>query len=150
MLRTSSAGAFFALMALTVTGCESTTEPAQLEGFYYATAVNGGSLPARRIEWFSNSAGSCERDLDGADLSFSGQTQFDLFLHYTLRCNGLPPDRSSRHIGGAYSRDGSDLTMYPTTATNETIVDAELRGRSVIIVVRRNDTDFELRFLPGQ
>jgi hypothetical protein len=137
------------LLLLAFVACESPAgPPEQLEGAYYASSVNGHALPLQRIEWFSNSAGSCERALDGADLFFSGQTEFALFVHYTLDCQGAAPSRSNSQLQGVYTRDGNDVDLHPLGSSTDTIRDAGFSGRNIFIVIRRNEEDYRLLFVP--
>lgn len=137
------------LLGAIACGDSPSEPPAQLEGFYYAVSVNGQSFPRNRIDWFSTDLGNCERDMTGADLVFSGETEFHLAVQYRLRCEGQQPNVQYTSQGGVYLRNGTTLDMQPFNSTADVIVGGELRGSSVFVTIRHGDTDYRLRFEDG-
>lgn len=139
------------LAVMIFAGCDSTTAPTALADFYQATTLNDVPLPVRAVDSFTNTAGSCEVDLDGADLMFYASDSFDLYLNYLRRCSSeIHPVRATVRIQGDYTYASGTLVLQPITQSTERIERVEVRGRNILIDIQRGSgTAFRLRFAPA-
>ena len=136
------------LSIVSLGACDPPTAPATLADLYEADQLNGQPLPARDVDSFSNSAGSCAMDYRGGSVSFGESGGFDLYSSYELRCTGeSSPRRSTVRLQGTYVRNGTELTFRPQIVSSDVLESGRLVGDYLFVNVRRtNGTRFEIRY----